>query len=220
VDVERLKQEYSFKTDDELLVLLADSGSLADEAYPLLREELRRRNLSDRPADINDLNSAAYSSKGGFRLLRAKWVGLWLVNTLNATLGVMVAVGFINYSIKPFAGRAIFFYLTQGPYYPLLIGVAFLAEYFTYRWIRGSYCYWVWILPAVSMMIAMAYWKASKQASWIETLGYFLFRRLPYPEASLQLATTGIFLMSLTYSMAALARAAARRSGSPVRRDV
>jgi len=219
VDVERLKQEYSSKTDGELLVLLADSGSLADEAHPLLIEELRRRNLSDQRAEIEDLNNAASSPRGAFWLLRAKWVGLWLVNTLNATLGVMVAVGFINYSIRPFAGRGIFFYLTQGPFYPLPIVVGFLAGYFTYRWIRGSYCYWVWILPAVSMIVAMMYWKASKQATWIRTLDYFFFRRLPFPEASLQLATTGIFLMSLTYSMAALARAAASGSTPTVRSD-
>ena len=40
-----LAQHYSLKTDDELLALAADYGSLADEAQSLLAAELRRRNL-------------------------------------------------------------------------------------------------------------------------------------------------------------------------------
>jgi hypothetical protein len=206
VDVERLKQEYSSKTDDELLVLLADSGSLVDEAQPLLREELRGRNLSDRPAHIEGPSSAASSFRGAVWLLRAKWASLWLLNTLNATVGVGAAVGSIEYSIRPFAGLATRSYILMGPYYPLPILVSFFAGYFAYRRIRGSYCYWVWILPAVSMMIAMDYWKSSNQATWVGAVGHF-FRRLPPSlDRNIQYGTTGVLLMTLTYSLAAFLR--------------
>jgi hypothetical protein len=106
----------------------------------------------------------------------------------------------------------------QGPYYPLPIVVAFLAGYFAYRWIRGSYSYWVWILPAVSLLTAMVYWKGATQASWFEALAHF-FKRLPYPESLVQLPTAGLLLMSLTYSLAALVRAVGGRAASSARTE-
>ncbi len=219
MELERLKQEYSFKTDEELLALLADSGSLSDEALPLLTDEIRRRNLSGQPNNEGSLSSPDSTSLARRAWpLRAKWVALWLVNTLNATLGVLIAVGFTIYSLGALVGRAVRLQLMQGPYYPFPIFVAFLAGYFAYRRIRGSYCYWVWILPLVGLVAAMTAWKTSNQASWLDALAYF-FGRLPYPENRFQLGTTGILFISLTYSLAALVRGAGRQVDSTTQSD-
>ena len=93
---------YSSKTDDELLVLAADPGSLLETAQRALADELRRRNLvvSNR-VDIGDAIPDSLSSCTAY-LVRAKWVGLWLLNTLIATLGVAITAGFFTYSSREF----------------------------------------------------------------------------------------------------------------------
>lgn len=67
---------YSSKTDDELLVLAADPGSLLETAQRALADELRRRNLvvSNRVDIDGDAIPHSLSSCTAY-LVRAKWVG-------------------------------------------------------------------------------------------------------------------------------------------------
>ena len=211
MEAERLKQEYSQKTDLELLALLKDPSLLRDEALPLLQQEIASRNISGLQSDQSD---APIYAKSGPRPLsqRLRWIGLWVLNTLNATVGVLVATGFINYSIRPVAGRAIERYLMRMPYCPLAIGVAFVAGYFAFRRTQGSYSNWVWILPAIGTAAAIASWKGANQVSWMSASKYFV-EPLPYQEAlRTQLPTASVLFASIAYSAGAWVR---RRHDGP-----
>jgi hypothetical protein len=60
VDRAALQEVYSAKTDDELLALAVERGSLEGEAQSVLWDELRRRKLTDRhllhPRPSDELN--------------------------------------------------------------------------------------------------------------------------------------------------------------------
>jgi hypothetical protein len=202
---ESLAQRYSSKTDDELLRLAADSNSLLEEAQHALADELRRRNLVGRPVpDIahSDTDQIAHLSANS-SAYRAKWVGLWLLNTLIATLGIAINVGFFTYSTHAFVSRATRIYFVETPYYPFPILVGLVVGYLSYLRFRGSYRYWVWILPAVYMLYPLADWKSSNQTTWSKALIHF-FGFVPFPQNRDQLGTSVWLYMALAYSVGAL----------------
>jgi hypothetical protein len=202
-----LAQIYSSKTDDELLVLAADPDALVEEALATLRDELRRRKLPLQPGQNSveshaeaishtSANSAAYAA-------RAKWVGLWLLNTLIGTVGVAINVGFFTYSSQAFVSRATRIHFVQTPYYPVPILAGLVVGYLSYLRFRGSYRFWVWVLPAAYVCYSLLDWKASNQRTWLEALTHF-FGYLPYPQNRDQLDTSTWLYMAMAYSLGAL----------------
>lgn len=205
-----LAQLYLSKNDDELLVLAAEQACLTEEAKSALTDELRRRNLDERVPTRFDEPAIPTSGSVVRALVSAKWLGLWLLNTLIATFGVAMTVGFFTYSSQPFVSRAarmrfmVRFIYT--PYSPILIITALVIGYLSYKTFRGSYRYWVWVLPAADVVRSLLDWKESNQASWSNSLAHF-FGFLPYPENRDQLDSTLFLCLSLFYTLGVLVHA-------------
>lgn len=133
----------------------------------------------------------------------AKWLGMWLFNSLITILGVAVTIGLIIFSTRPLTTRAMRMYLLSPPYYPLPVTVGLLVGYFSYTRFKGSYRYWVWIAPAILVLVSLSLWKLANQASWLEAVIHFV-GPLRFPEGSDQIGTAPLFYMSMSYSLGAL----------------
>jgi len=205
-----LLQHYSSKTDDELLVLAAEQAGLTEDAKSALADELRRRDLDENAPAIRDVPAIATSGPVERALVSVKWLGLWLLNTLVATFGVAMTIGFFTYSSQQFVSRAarmrfmVRFIYT--PYSPILIITALVIGYLSYKTFRGSYRYWVWVLPAADVVRSLLNWQESNQASWSNSLSHF-FGFLPYPENRDQLDSTLFLYLSLAYTLGVLVHA-------------
>lgn len=204
-----LAQIYSSKTDDELLALAADPDSLVGEALATLTEELRRRKLplQSEPDSVDFLAEATPHSSAN---RRAEWVGLWLLNTIIGTVGVAIYVGLFTYSSQAFVSRATRIHFVLTPYYlfPILAGL--VVGYFSYLRFRGSYRYWIWVLPAAYVFYSLLNWKASNQGAWSEALTHF-FGYVPYPQNRDQLDTSTWLYMAMAYSLGALTQRLAQK---------
>jgi hypothetical protein len=85
VESRSLAQLYSSKTDDELLVLAADTDSLFEDARPILASEIRRRNLLVvQPTDGHPATSKVRNDAAG-KFFRA--VGEFVFNYVVAVFG-------------------------------------------------------------------------------------------------------------------------------------
>ena len=124
------------------------------------------------------------------------------MTTLIATVGTGINIGIITTSLQPFVSRAARIHFTQtfvwGPHYPLPVLIALLIGFFSYLRFRGTYRYWVWILPAFGVLSALLYWKQSNQASFADSVMHF-FGTLAYPANRDQLDSTLFLYMSLAY---------------------
>jgi hypothetical protein len=216
-----LVQLYSSKTDDELLSLVAEQACLTEAAKSVLADELRRRNLDGDVPTIRAEPAIATSGPIDRALVSAKWLGLWLLNTLIATFGVAMTIGFFTYSSQPFVSRAarmrfmIRFIYT--PYSPILIFSALIIGYLSYKTFRGSYRYWVWVIPAFEVVRFLLDWKASNLASWSNSLVHF-FGFLSYPENRDQLDSTLFLYLSLAYTLGVSVHASVHGRLKTVRR--
>jgi hypothetical protein len=199
-----LRQLYSSKTEDELLALAAEQHLLVEEARAALGDELRRRNLSDvySSANIAEVADTSQLASDSSVKVRAKWVGLWLLNTLVATLGIAVTVGLLTYSTQTFVTRATRIRLLFTPYYPLPIMVSLAVGSLSYIRFKGSYRYWAWIAPALLVLASLLDWKNGNQAPWAEAIRHF-FGPVPYPENRDQLDTSVVLYMATAYSLGA-----------------
>jgi hypothetical protein len=144
-------------------------------------------------------------------LVRAKWIGLWLLNTLIATLGVAMTVGFFTYSTQEFVSGAARIHFVKTPYYPFPIFVGLVVGYFSYLRFHGSYRYWVWILPAAGMLYPLVDWKSANQTTWSQALIHF-FGSVPYPQNRDQLDTSMPLYMSMAYSIGAVVQRLAQKT--------
>lgn len=199
-----LAQLYSSKTDDELQVLAGEKACLTEEAKSVLADELRRRSLDERTPTACDEPTITTSLLVDRVWVPVKWLGLWLLNTLIATIGVAMTIGFFTYSSRPFVSRAArmrfvlrFLYT---PYSPILILSALVVGYLSYRTFRGSYRYWVWVVPAADVVHSLLNWKASNRASWSNSLAHF-FGFLPFPENRDQVDSTLFLYLALAYTL-------------------
>jgi hypothetical protein len=221
MQLDSLKLLYSSKTDDELLALAADEASLLEEAKPILADELQRRNLAEHPTSESAEWRAIPVPQSAWRtryLPRAKWLGLWLWNTLIATAGVATTIGFFTYSSQPFVSRAARMHFTQTfvwtPYYPVPILAGLVIGFLIRTRFRGSYRYYAWILPSAVVLGSLLDWRASNQASWWQAAAHF-FGRQPYPDNRDQLDTSFWLYMSLAYSLGAWFRTFVKRFSPP-----
>ena len=139
-----------------------------------------------------------------------RWVGLYLLHLLTATLGVLLATGMLlNVVLKPILQTRIDYdrFLTsvaKGPYYPLPIVLAALAGYFCNIRFKGSFRFWVWIVPTVYLASKIIFWTPSSvlgDHSWGTTLAHFLAGTPPhYYEGNVTIP----FYTSLSYTLGAL----------------
>jgi hypothetical protein len=198
-------QIYSSKTDDELLALAAARESLVEEAHSVLASEMQRRNLAIQESSIvieaGTMSPTPLAQASPF-LVRAKWVGMWVLSTLEATFGVAITVGLLTSSTQLLTSRAMRIRLVWTPYYPVPLLVGLVVGYFSYTHFKGSYRYWAWVGPAVLTLVSLAAWKASHQFSLAEATIHF-FGSIPYPGNRDQMDTSLFLYMSMAYSAGA-----------------
>ena len=138
-----------------------------------------------------------------------RWVGLYVLHLLTATLGVMLATGILlNVILKPlmqpWMSHAQLISVAKGPYYALEVVLAALAGYFCYVRFKGNYRFWVWILPTVYLATKIILWAPSSVLgtyNWGTTLAHFFVGTPPhYPEGNVTIP----FYTSLSYTLGAL----------------
>jgi hypothetical protein len=137
-----------------------------------------------------------------------RWVGLYMLHLLIATLGVALATAALLEGIlKPLLspdGHARLVSITTGPYYALEIVLAGFAGYFSYGLLKGNHRFWVWILPTVYLAIKIMLWTPSSvlgDHNWHTTLAHFFVGTPPrYPEGNITIP----FYTALSYTFGAL----------------
>ena len=92
-----------------------------------------------------------------------RWIRLYLLHLLIATLGVGLATAMLlEVILKPLLGRTIgeakLISIGTGPYYPLEIVLAAFAGYFGYGLLRGNHRFWVWVLPTLYLAMKIILW--------------------------------------------------------------
>ena len=145
-----------------------------------------------------------------------RWVGFYLLHLLAATFGVMLATaillnGILKPLLEPGISDAKLISIAAGPYFPLPIVLAALAGYFGYfghTRIRGSYCFWVWVVPTAYLVTKIFLWTPTSvlaDQNWGTTLAHFFVGTPPrYPEGNVTIP----FYTSLAYTLGALLDAA------------
>ena len=153
-----------------------------------------------------------------------RWTGIYLLQLLAATLGVVVATGFVlNILLKPleqWLGHSTLFSVARGPYYAFPIALALVAGFVSGLRLEGNHRYWVWLLPALYTAVSLILWKnsgVSVSNSWATAINHFFAGEPPYfPE---QGVTVPLYT-SVAYSVGAILQKAAgiaSRSAKPLR---
>lgn len=138
-----------------------------------------------------------------------RWIGLYLLHLLIATLGVGLATAMLlEVILKPLLGRAIgdakLISIGTGPYYPLEIVLAAVAGYFGYGRLRGNHRFWVWVLPTLYLAMKIILWTPTTvlaDQNWHTALAHFFVGTPPhYPEGNVTIP----FYTTLSYAIGAL----------------
>lgn len=136
-----LAQHYSLKTDDELLALAADYGSLADEAQSLLAAELRRRNLEAPISTSIETKTHRLWDRPIAKFFRV--VGTLLLNLGVAIFGTGSIESFIWSRIGP--SRSLF--EVEAREWLLSVSIAALLGFLVSRRWQNKAAMWVWVVP-------------------------------------------------------------------------
>jgi hypothetical protein len=141
-----LVEVYLSKSDDELLSLAADPGSLIEEARPILAEELGRRGLivAPEPALVENRPPDFWSGAVG-KFLGS--VGDYLLCFAIAILGSNAILGEINPIVHThsFSGLAAKMWIAG-------VTVAALLGFFVTRYRPTRMALWIWILPVILLV--------------------------------------------------------------------
>jgi hypothetical protein len=138
-------------------------------------------------------------SKGTERIGRES--GLWWKFPLHqvvSTIGVLVAAGFLAFATSTSSqARSI---LTDHPYFPVQVSLAFAAGFLLRRYLRHEVMRWVWVLPSLIVLVVLALTPLPVG----ERIGR-LFGTSCKPELGCfdQLAVTLPFYTAISYSLAA-----------------
>ena len=145
VENESLDQLYSAKTDDELLVLLADNASLREEAKSVLADELRRRNLLAVPARSERRSSCAgtLASKSLFVRMNI-FCGILILNIFVELLGTELLVTEIGAMFHPQSIADVLWKTWSLN----LLGAASIG-FFMWRTWKTEATKWTWVLSAL-----------------------------------------------------------------------
>ena len=137
-----------------------------------------------------------------------QWTSIYLLNLLAATLGVVVATGFllnvVLKPIQPLIGHDRLFSFARAPYHLFPLVLALVAGYAGKLRFKGNHGYWVWILPALYLTLNLVMWKSSSvlvSNTWGAALNHFFAGEPPYyPEQDV----TVPFYTSVAYSLGAI----------------
>jgi hypothetical protein len=137
-----------------------------------------------------------------------RWLGIYLLNLLAATLGVLLTTGiFLNVVLKPvepLIGHSKLFSVAKGPYYPLPLLLALVAGYVRNVRFKGNHGFWVWVLPALYLAVKIMLWRNPSvlaSNSWGATISHFFAGEPPYyPEQDVMVPV----YTSVSYSVGAL----------------
>jgi predicted permease len=127
---------------------------------------------------------------------------LWLLDTLIATYGVLFALNLTADIWKPLIGETMMIRIVLTPYYPFTLFFALLVGFWGCTRFRGSYRFWVWVLPAAFLLHSLLDWRTTSQSAWSGTLFHF-FGFLPYPDNLDQLDTSLLLYVSIAYMLGA-----------------
>ena len=140
-------------------------------------------------------------------ILKLRWVGVYTLNLLAATLGVFFATGLllnvVLYPFLPLINRAKLLSVAQGPYYVLPICLALITGYVSHTRFKGNHRFWVWVVPLLYFLFELARWKlsASVLGTWESAIAHFIACSPdchPVEDVTLPLYT------SIAYSLGAL----------------
>jgi hypothetical protein len=149
-------------------------------------------------------------SGSGSSGIPVKWLGLWLLNTLIATIGVGITESLVTAAIRSFTSLATRIRIVWTPYYPLPVVAGLAVGYLSYIYFKGSYRYWTWVAPAVFVVSTLLKWKVANQSSWAAA-GFHFFGYMPWPASRDQVNSTLFLYMSLCYSVGAFAQTKVRK---------
>ena len=133
-----------------------------------------------------------------------RWLALYALNLLAATFGVALTGGILlNVVLRPFLNHETIRRVSLNPYYPVPILLALMAGTLSYIRFRGSYRYWVWIVPALYLVNSMMTWSAANSTGFSDAAAHF-FGNLRYPSNQDQLESTIYLYLATAYSIGAL----------------
>jgi len=133
---------------------------------------------------------------------RAKWLGLWVLNTAIATFGVMLTGGLLMAMGGPLVPDATKARIALTPFYVFPVALAFLAGLISRYRFRGSYRFWVWSIPLANLIRVFWEWKDQNGASWGTSLMHF-FGYASFPDNKDQLNSTVFLYLAVAYSIGA-----------------
>jgi hypothetical protein len=140
------------------------------------------------------------TSLGGSGKLRWKTGSWWTfpIHQIISTVGVLVLAGFLTFTTSS-ASRARWI-LTETPYFPVQIGLAFFIGFVLRRYLRHQVMQWVWVLPFLILFVSFVL----TPLPLVGRLDRF-FGRGCRPELGcfVQLAVTLPFYTAVSYSLSA-----------------
>jgi hypothetical protein len=116
------------------------------------------------------------------RPLSFRAVFVYLLHTLAATIGCMLAAGFavtqsypIVHLVAPSLSRVGFYSVLFSRFYPVQAVIGFIAGYANGKYFHHRSAMWVWIIPVVRLGLAMARWEghSAMESHWSALLHYF-----------------------------------------------
>lgn len=138
-----------------------------------------------------------------------RWTGLWWTFPLHqimSSLGVPVLAGFLTFAITS-VSRARWI-LTETPYFPVQIGLAFVIGFVLQRYLGHRVMQWVWVLPFLILSVSFV----QTPLPFVARLDrYFGWGCRPELRCFVQLAVTLPFYAAVSYSLAAFLGRALQR---------
>jgi len=140
----------------------------------------------------------ASSVEGGHIYRKTKLWGTFPVHQIVSTVGILLLAGFLTFAVSsPSRARWL---LTETPYFPVQIGLAFFVGFILQRYLRHRVMQWVWVLPLSVLCVSFGLLHLPVGAR-IEH--YFGTSCRPEFRCFDQLAITLPFYTSVSYSLAA-----------------
>jgi|SRR5581483_3458467 len=139
----------------------------------------------------------ALTKAGQIRSSMESW---WVLpfHQIISTLGVIVLAGFLAFTTSS-ASRARLI-LTETPYFPVQIGLAFVIGFALQRCLRHRIMRWVWVLPSLILLVSFVL----TPLSFVGRLQHYFGRGCkPEFRCFVQLSVTLPFYAAASYSLAA-----------------
>lgn len=164
VQPDSLAQQYASKTDDELIALAGDLDSLVEEAWPILDDELRRRNLGSSRAPIAAVegSSATSSSISIANVLRT--VGTSVSHLIAAVIGTAI----VQSSIWPVLGRPHSLGGIETKAWFASIIIASSLGFLIAKYRPSKTALWIWVLAGVIFALRLFLYRGGPSGNLLE----------------------------------------------------